>query len=447
MNERPQYSIKSLRQPINYRRCIFWRDALSGYHFYLTFNPFLNTNLDGEYTQAHEFHDFLKSLLTNEKSQHAYWGKIIGKDRECKVEFEKFEKVIAHNKEENLSTHLYISDFKNLWVAKVESVHDKITKNEMKHALPFYEGKNVEVWFKVTDFTLLEFEGQETANKLSELFIDNEFVENKIQGLSPFTTSIRYPTIVQDLAEENYFDEIEEGVTHLVLKGHHALNSTSATQVLKALHAYAFPESLYHKIPHAAKVEIESAEMDILENRHHNMGRIAFAYLKSLEIIINDLTIHHIKRCGYGDEFYVDIDHTPPRLLTEPNNSTCVTLSKYQKNFSIGHLMYFLQGLSHSSNFCFRKAFQNKKPFVNFLTKELDRILSDNQLIDVRNMLAHQGAQLLSPNDAMAIRNLMLGIGCHGLIHRIYQCFYNEQFKFLARLEGKYNADKKKKAA
>ncbi len=410
---------------------------MSAIHFYLTFNPFLNKNTESQYTQAHEFHDLLANLIKSQKSNYAYWGKIINKERSAQAKIEQMKQVLTTNQENNVSTHLYITDFNNLWVAKVTGIVDSINKKEQSYTLDFYEDKKVEAWFKISDFTLLEFAPQETARKLSELYIDNEFVENTINGLSPFTTSIRYPTFVQDLAEEQYFDQLEQN-EKLVINGHHALNKQGAGQVLKTLHNYAFPEEIYQKLPHAAKAEIEMAELDIIENRHHNLGRIAFSYLKSIEIILNDLVINHIKRSGYGSEFWVDPSIHPPKLHLEKENASCIALSKYSKNFSIGQLIYFIGKCDKTSNFCFRKAFQNKKHFINFMTKDLSKILSEHQMLEIRNLLAHQGHNSLSPNDASAIRNLTLGIGCHGLIHKIYQSFYFTELRKLTTVEGNY---------
>lgn len=414
-------------------------------HFYLTFNPFLNQCLDSGFTQAHEFHEFLKENVKKDKDGYAYWGKIIGKGRESKINIENFQSVITKNKENCHSTHLYISDFAHLWVAKVEEVSKTISKKEMSKTLPFYEDKNVEIWFKISDFELLEYTAEETASKLSEFYIDNDYVENTINGLSPFTTSIRYPTFVQDLAEEMYFDELDnDESTHLVLKGNPAINKTGTTQVLKALHSYAFPEGLYHKLPHSAKAEIEAAELDILENRHHNMGRIAFAYIKALEIVINDLTIHHIKRSGFGDEFFVQTDSMPPKLFLENDRDGLVPISQFQKNYSIGQLIYFIQRCERSSNFCFKKSFQKKKGFVNFLLKDLPKILEENSIIEMRGILAHNNADDITEEDAFAVRNLILGVGCQGLIHLLYQNFFDEEFKFIAKVQNKYGESKSK---
>ena len=97
------------------------------------------------------------------------------------------------------------------------------------------------------------------------------------------------------------------------------------------------------KIPHAAKLEIEAAEVDMLESRHHNMHKIAFSYLKSLEIVLNDLIVGHIKRKGLADQFYVDATSSPPKIYLNPSKDYYTSLKQFNKNFSVAHLMYFLE--------------------------------------------------------------------------------------------------------
>jgi hypothetical protein len=36
----------------------------------------------------------------------------------------------------------------------------------------------------------------------------------------------------------------------------------------------------------------------------------------------------------------------------------------------------------------------------------------------------------------MAIRNLILGVGCKGIVNMAYQCFYPELFKPLIKVKG-----------
>ncbi len=414
-------------------------------HFYLTFNPYLNNHEEPHYTQAHEFYErLLNEVKTNPQEAYLYWGKIIGSSRESKLEIKKFEETIEKNKLLNASTHLYITDFNNLWVGKVESVSSE--KPKKLKTLSFYEDKKVEIWFKITDFTLLEHHPESSAQKLSELYIDNEYSSLKIDEISPYTTGISYPAFVQDLSEEAFFDEVDETeFSHLILQGHPAINNMASLQVLKYIHSYALPEKLYKKLPHSARAEIEIAEIDILENRHHNNKRIAFSYIKAFEIIMNDLVIHHLKRQGFGDEFFVDATSMPPKLYLEQASENLIPISAFQKNYSIGQLVYFLQK-AHQTNFCLKKAFQPHKPFVDFVTNDLSTILKSNKILEIRGILAHGESDEVSIHDAMAIRNLMLGIGCKGLIHNVYQSFYHKEFKDFSKVLGNYQSKIKKSA-
>ncbi len=410
-------------------------------HFYLTFNPHLNGNrVDPAYTQAHEFFDYLLQEVRNDKSGYAYWGKIINKSRKSNLKLDNLEKVIQNNREKGRSTHLYISDFNNVWVGRVESVHNSIGKDFK--TLDFYKDKNVEVWFKLTDFTLLECFAENSANKLAELYIDNEYMDLVIDELSPFTTGIKYPAFVQDLAEEMFFDELDDKeYSHLVLKPNPAIDNTSIATVLKCLHAFSFPENVYAKIPHSARNEIEMAEIDILEYRHHNNSKIAFSYIKSLEIVLNDLVIHTLKRAGFGDQFFVNPHSMPPKLFWEKNSEEQIPISQFNKNYSIGQLIYFVRKCNEGRNFCFKKVFNEHRPFIKFMITDLPLLLEENKILEIRGLLAHNDSGALDDHDAQAIRNIILGVGCKGIIYMALQAFYHTELDSVTKVMGIYDAN------
>lgn len=404
----------------------------SAHHFYLTFNPYLNDEYEGGYTQAHEFYDLLRSEVMKDKDATAFWGKIIAQDRDKNVDFEKFHKILKENQENGLSTHLYITDFKNLWAAKVKNVSETIPKKAK--TLAFYEGKKVEVWFEIEDFILTHHNADETASKLSEFYIENEYMDLEIQGLSPFTTSVRYPCVMQDIAEEQYFDEFDKDeCSHLVLKDNPAIHKSNIDMVLKVLQTYIFPDDMYSKIPHAAKLEIESAEMDMLENRNHNMQKIAFSYIRALEVVLNDLVVHELKRKGHGESFFVDTTSGPPKLHLEDSKDFYFPLKQYNKNFSLNNLLHFVDRAANSHHVEFKKTFSDHKHFIRFIQKDLTSIIRDNGLIELRNHLAHGEMDKVSTKDAMVIRNIILGVGSPGLIHLCYRYFHKDKFASLSK--------------
>jgi len=407
-------------------------------HFYLTFNPVLNDNLEKGMTQCHEFYEYLKTEKKENIDGHAYWGRMIGNFREAKIDVDKFQSIIAKNRETNCSTHLFITDFQNIWVGKVESVSAEI-EGDFK-TLPFYKDKKVEMWFKISDFSLLEHTSEGCAKKLTELYIDNDHMDLKIDGLSPFTSGVRYPIIVQDKSEEQYFDQIDpDGPTHLLFRPNPAITNTGFSRVRNALNTYIFPEAMYAKIPHSAKLEIETAELDVLEQRGHNLAKLSFNYIKAFEIIINDLIIQTLKREGQADYFFVKPTVMPPKLYLDNREPDVVPLSQFQRNYSITQLMYLVQRCVKTNNMAFHKAFQGHKFFINFFTDQLPKLLEDNQVSNMRGVIAHNDINRIDNHDAMAIRNLVLGIGCKGLIHVCYQNFYPGLFKNMARVQGKYD--------
>lgn len=419
-------------------------------HFYMTFNPKLNQYSDPDFTQAHEFYEYLQGEVKKKETGYAYWGKVIGKDRDKRVDINQLQKIVQANTENGHKTHLYLTDYQNLWVANVTEVKEGIGKDFK--TLEFYRDKKVEVWFKIEDFTILEYCPDSTATKLSELYIDNDYSDLYIEGISPFTSGIKFPAIIQDLAEEDFFDELnpEEDGTHLVLKNPEVITNIGSAKVIKTLNHYAFPEMMYNKLPHAAKSEIEAAELDMIDHRHHNLKKVAFSYIKALEITINHLIISHMRKSGLADEFYVKPTVMPPRMyLNDTDDTDLVPLSKFPKNFSITQLIYFIERVMKANRLSFNRAFKEQKPFLKWFTGELPKILEETQLLKIRGILAHNDASHVPEHDLLAIRALILGIGQTGLLPEAIKKFYpkvNQLFK----LEGTYNDksydnDRKKK--
>lgn len=404
----------------------------SAHHFYLTFNPYLNKEYENGYTQAHEFYNLLKGEVTSDKEATAYWGKIIAKDRNKNVDLAQFKKILSENAENGLSTHLYITDFKNLWAAKIKSISDKIPKDAK--TLEFYKDKKVEIWFEIEDFILTHHNADETAAKLSEFYIENVYSELEIQGLSPFTTSVRYPCVLQDIAEEQYFDEFDKDeCSHLILKDNPAINKSNIDTTIKILQTYVFPDDMYSKIPHAAKLEIESAEMDIMENRDHNMRKIAFSYIRALEVVLNDLIVHELKRKGHGESLFVDASSGQPKLHLNHAKDSFIPLKQYNKNFSLNNILHFVDRAVNSHHVEFKKTFSEHKQFIRYIQKGLNSTIRDNGMIDIRNYMAHGEMDKVELKDAVAIRNIILGIGFPGLIHTCYRYFYKEKYSGLTQ--------------
>jgi hypothetical protein len=398
------------------------------FHLYLTFNPYLNQGQEPEYSQAHEFYDLLRTTVTENPKGTCYWGKMISKDREARVDIASLHKIFEQNKALQFSTHLYITDFQNLWVGKIKSITQALPKDAK--TLSFYKDKKVEVWFEIEDFILLEHGHNNTASRIKDFHINNEFSQLEIMGLSPFTTGVKYPCIIEDKRFDQFFDEMDSSeLSHLALKENPNIHRSNTQQVTNTLNNYIFPENLYARIPHAAKVEIETAELDILEKRHHNIHKIAFSYLKALEIVLNDVIIHQIKKKGLGEDFYVDLQSSPPKILLADSRSDTVTLQSFNKHFSTNQLLYFVENAVKHSHPSFKKAFADQKDLIRYILKEFNDVVRNNHLIEIRNCIAHGEQEKVSLKDAIAVRNIVLGVGVPGLITQCYYLLDKEKYR------------------
>ncbi len=410
------------------------------YHFYLTFNPYLNQGNEPEYSQAHEFYDLLRTLVHQDPKASCYWGKMISKDRDARVDIASLHKVFDQNKGLQFSTHLYITDFQNLWVGKIKSITEVLPKDAQ--TLSFYKDKKVEVWFEIEDFILLEHGHTNTASRVRDFQINNEFSKLEILSLSPFTTGVKYPCIVEDKRFDQFFDESES--SHLVLKENPNIHRSNTQQVTRALNNYIFPEDLYARMPHAAKLEIETAELDIFEKRHHNIHKIAFSYLKALEIVLNDVLIHSLKKKGLAQEFFVDLQSTPPKILLADTRSDTVTLQSFNKHFSLNQLLYFVENSIKHNHPAFKKAFSEQKELIRYLAKEFTETIKNNSLIEIRNAIAHGEQDKVSIKDAVAVRNIILGVGAPGLIAQCYYLMDKEKYRHHFEVTDFENANQAK---
>ena len=346
----------------------------------------------------------------------------------CDKLYYLLHKVFEQNKAQQFSTHLYITDFQNIWVGKIKTITEMLPKNV--NTLSFYKDKKVEVWFELEDFILLEHGHKNTATRLRDFHINNEFSQLIINGLSPFTTGVKYPCIIEDQRFDQYFDELDPSESsHLVLKDNPNIHRSNTQQVTQALNNYIFPEDLYARIPHAAKLEIETAELDILEKRHHNIHKIAFSYLKALEIVLNDLIVHHLKKKGVANEFFVDTHSAPPKILLSDVNSDTVTLQAFNKNFSINNILYFIENAIKHNHPDFKKAFSDHKDLIRYLIKDFSEIVKSNHLIEIRNAIAHGEQENITIKDALAVRNIILGVGSPGLIAQCYYLLDKEKYR------------------
>ena len=220
----------------------------------------------------------------------------------------------------------------------------------------------------------------------------------------------------------------------IVLKENKRIDSKLTNKVIHYLSYYILGPDIYSKIPHAAKIELETAELDVLEKKEYSNARNVFSYLKALEIIINDLVIGTIKRSKYSDNFFVKTDLNPPKIFIKNTSNTLTNLSQWDKGFSIPQILFLVRKCMEEKYTPFLDVFSEKVVFLKYILNEFNDLIKKNMLIEIRGIVSHGNTGEILPDDVDIIRRLIFGIGCDGVINKLYGYYYKDEVK----VKGKY---------
>lgn len=393
-------------------------------HFYTVFNPMLGHKNPDYPTQAHEFYERLKIQWESKNNDpHMYWGKIRKTRTNNALNIEHFQSIIADNLKNKLDTHLYISDFNNFWVAKVEEVTTKIPSSF--NTLELYKNEEVELWFKISEIDLIASNSKETNEFLSLLNIP----ELGIQSINPYLSGLRYPLIVRDSLNENYFFKNDETLSCRMLRDNPEITNSSS-RVKSLITSYAIPEKNFNKLPSIIRNEILAAEIDYQDLKNNvglktnSMNKIACAYIQILEGILNATLV---------SSFKTKENITALKKLAKENPDLKIGDQFYSnRNLSLNDIENLIKYDTYASFIGFKKHLktENKSMFCNFIKTELYEMLNIQFgegfcLKEIRNDKVHlEGKIELTFEEALEIRNIILGVGCKGAINNLVEKWY-----------------------
>ena len=397
------------------------------YHFYLAFNPLFNEDHTWK-TQAHEFHHFLKEKKAHNPDAHMYWGKIQISEYSEPLNISHFEQVVKENHEVELHSHLYITDYQHMWVAKVVEVLKEIPDKE--NTLKFYHDKKVEVWFKITDFDLISNSASETISYLNNIHVDNEFYNYKIKEMTPFTSGIRFPMIVQDRTQERFF---QSGVR---LLNDNPLLSTKgeAMQLASLVQSFVIPEENFRRIPEAIRAQIIHAEILLVEAQaggkkdRVKLEQAILTYLKCLETILNETFVAYLKR-EEGHRIWITKDGKMAKFMRsalDKDKSSLTRLKDTTEVFNLSQIKMLLDTPSFFPHTSLDYVFRGRKSFWEYCRLELRSVLKNESLIELRNILTTAGDVKAHDRELLLVRNILLGVGGRGVFNNVIEAWFED---------------------
>lgn len=387
------------------------------HHFYLVFNPMIN---DGSHykSQAHEFYSQLKTMISSNQAEEPflYWGKLkVTENTDSK--FNDFLKVIELNNQQGQDTHLYLTDFHHFWVAKVESVHQEIYNQN--RTLSFYDDKDVEVWFKISDMDLISAEFDETLYYLSQLYIDNQFSSKKIPSINPYLGDLKFPMIVQDRSGENYFKNLSMENTQRILRMNPLVEQSQLSASMQShMQSFVLSPQVYAKLPHVAKNELLCAEMRLtkdLEVTPAALYQSLASYFRILESILN-VTLVQMLKDQFGSQLYVKKDGSE---FSHERNEQVVSLSTFDGSLSIGAMAKLFQSTKCFGNVNLEIISDFCPEGMKYLSETLFPFIDEQEIVAKTNALKNSEYFPVTKPQVMILRNNILGVGCLGVINSL----------------------------
>lgn len=391
------------------------------FSFYVVFNPLLNGDNENYQTQAHEFFQRLKENLLSghPENNHFYWGKLKVSHYEKELDFEKFQNAVESNRQSGLPTHLYISDFHHFWVCKVESVHKEIF--DKRNTLPFYDGKEVEIWFKVTDMDLISSEYVETGYYLEQLYVNNQFDQQTINSINPYISGLRYPLIVQNRLNEFYFMDYHKlGKARALSNNPLIQNPSEFGKLAHTVQTYVLPPAIYGKLSEQIKKRLIKIEMDISakeKDKNEIYFRVKKEYSKLLENMLNDTFIKFLKHEA-PDKIGIEVIGDE-QFFTRDLSHQKINDAKF--SFSLQEICKIINDPMFIQSANLDSIFTEKLKFWKYLRSELMDIIQEHDLLNEPNPNP-------SAKEAMLLRNIILGVGCKGVINSLICLYFEEEF-------------------
>lgn len=385
------------------------------YGIYLVFNPLINKQ--GNYaTQAHEFYYALKGQIQkNDDCNFMYWGKLSVNSDSSKL-YKSLEASIEMNKKNGRVTYLYISDYHHFWVAKVDSVHKEIFNHNL--TIPFYDDKDVDLWFKITDMDLVSKEFEETSFYLSQLYCDNQFSSQKIDSINPYIGGVQFPLIVQSHHNENHFFRMGETYSHRVLMENPLIENPSySLDITEKVKSFVLPNHIFGRLDHPTKMEIINTELKISKSHHDKklQESVLQSYIKIFTSVLNR-TIGDVLRCELGDKVF--LSENGNMIDYQAQNS--LKLSQFNKDFELKQFMNLKHDFEKFGNSSLHSFFEKYSKLVDLYENEILDFAFKFEILAKEHQIQN-GNLNISKEEVFAIRNQILGVGCIGVINSLVQ--------------------------
>ena len=331
---------------------------------------------------------------------YVWWGKVRSPNRQKPLphlkEILAIDNVLASDDGEEPELHLYLTDYRSLYVAHLGAVEARDMSDDKGHVPGYYRAKslNCDCWFQLWDIRRVVLDDTPAVvHELSKL----RNVAYNDRPVSLYGGMVDLPLIVWRDDEPRYFDEeTREALTGGRYWVEFDAERAGAGQMQQELRENRFGNDAWGALDPAARTFIATAEKLFRDHRSDaafDLSAVIVNLAKAVEVQVNAV----LRAAMRGAD---------ARVRSENVEGRTRDLSR-EGSFSLGELARIIGGDRNRVQYL-KKCLANGDWFAS----SLPPILED--LSRYRNPAAHDGN--VAREDVIRLRNRLIGIGCSGEI-------------------------------
>lgn len=335
---------------------------------------------------------------------YVWWGKIRSRNRDGRLPHHDDVVAIDQQLQEGVETHLYLTDYRSLYVAHVGEVTDediRRTEGELDRMPAYYEGHAVDFWFRL--FDLRRIATGDTVEVIAELRkLRNTGYHDR--PVSLYGGMVDLPLIVRRDNEAGWFSDTEALTDGRLWAERAAEYRSDAERMARELRDNLFGRTLWPLLQPGTRSFLSSAEAVFRAHRDDpgfDLSGAAVSYAKALETELNQMLFPAIRKTVQGKTPHEREIREEGRLIDLAGRVPHQTLG------TIKHMLEHQEIVQAAA----KGAFRHDKDWILTL---LPRAMAP--ITELRNAGAHSetttAAQLEKP------RRTILGVGCEGLLEK-----------------------------
>jgi hypothetical protein len=305
----------------------------------------------------------------------------------------------------NIETHLYLTDYRSLYVANIEDVLDDniLDDDEAEHMPEYYRTQRADFWFRVVDIRRIV--AGDTVAVIDEL---KKLGNTRYHGrpVSLYGGMVELPLIVMRPDGRQWFPEARSLTDGLLWVQHDADLSGATDRMGRELRDNLLGFVVWSALDVTTRAFIASAEATFRnrsDDPHYDFTGPAIGYAKAVEAELNTLLFEGVRSFAAG---------LPMPDRTSRVDSRPIDLSGHVPPQPLGVLVNLLKH-DHALQRCLKAVFGQAdwKWLLGELPKHLEPIVA------LRNPAAHSARA--SREDVLPVREKVLGIGSEGLLAQL----------------------------